>query len=276
LDATSKLTVETPEQIGIEFELAGLGSRLLAALIDLFCMLAFLVVALLVGFAAIETSNDTWQRLGDNAAKNDPLIAGLGAAATVVVLLSVFVVQWGYYIICEMTTGGASPGKRAMGLRVIRDNGLPLGFSQSLLRNLVRAVDFLPWGYGIGLVAVFTSRRGQRLGDLAAGTLVVKVAGEAEDRLRAMPALGPPPLPGVPAPSAREGNGAGDGAIRLLPEERDLVLRFAARSLTLAPEARRELARRIAAPLAQRLGLRERADDEAWLLALARAAAGPP
>jgi uncharacterized RDD family membrane protein YckC len=255
VDAPSKLTVETPEQIGIEFEIAGLGSRFLAALIDLLCMLLFLIIAMVIAFSAISrhgNQSDSFKRLTDNAAHSEPWTRGLGAAATILILLSIFVVLFGYYIICEMVTAGASPGKRALGLRVIRDNGLPVGFTQSLLRNLVRIVDFLPWAYGVGLVAVFISRRSQRLGDLAAGTLVVRVAAEGP--------LGV--MPGAPV--------AAPGTHPLSPAERDLVARFLGRADRLMPEARRALARRIAAPLRHRLGESGVAqeDDEAWLRAL--------
>jgi uncharacterized RDD family membrane protein YckC len=256
LDSASKLTVETPEQIGIDFELAGLGSRLLAALIDLLCMLLFLFVAVAISVSGMGEP-DSWKKIGENAASHRPWTQGLSAAATILLLLSVFVVQWGYYIICEMTMGGASPGKRSLGLRVIRDNGLPIGFSQSMLRNLVRIVDFLPWGYGVGLVAVFASRRSQRLGDLAAGTLVVKMASE-----RVQP-LGVMPVP-ASAPASPSANAA------LLPEEHDLVMRFIARRGHLLPEARQTLAGQIAEPIARRIGRPPGLDDEAWLDSLVR------
>ena len=166
--------------------------------------------------------------MAENATAQEPWTRGLGVAATILVLLSVFVVQWGYYIICEMTMDGASPGKRALGLRVIRDNGLPIGFVQSMLRNLVRVVDFLPWAYGVGLVAAFASRRSQRLGDLAAGTLVVKLgAARAGPAGASCPALAPARPP---------------AATCLLPEERELLHRFIARSGKMLPEARRALA----------------------------------
>src|SRR5439155_3813488 len=109
----------------------------------------------------------------------------------------------------------------------------------SLLRNLVRILDFLPWGYGVGLVAVFVSRRSQRLGDLAAGTLVVRLAAEGRAPLPAMP--GAPAAAGPP------------GTHPLSPAERDLVARFLGRADSLVPEARASLARQIAAPLRQRL-----------------------
>ena len=259
MDSASKLTVETPEQIGIDFELAGLGSRLLAALIDFLCMLLFLAIAIFIALSTIEGGSGSWKRVAENATSQEPWTQGLSVAATILLLLSVFVVQWGYYIICEMVTGGASPGKRALGLRVIRDNGLPVGFVQSMVRNLVRVVDFLPWAYGVGLVATFASARSQRLGDLAAGTLVIKLGSHPLAQL--VPPPGPPP-------------GAPPGSNVLLPEERELVRRFFARSGKMLPEARRALASQIAAPLAQRLGkkiVREDAlDDESWLFSLVR------
>jgi uncharacterized RDD family membrane protein YckC len=256
LDAPGKLTVETPEQIGIEFEIAGLGSRLLAALIDLACMLVFLIVAMALALGSIgrhDEHGESLKRVADNAARSQPWIQGLSAAATILLLLSVFVVLWGYYIICEMVTSGASPGKRALGLRVIRDNGLPIGFTHSLLRNLVRIVDFLPWAYCVGLVAVFVSRRSQRLGDMAAGTLVVRHAAEGRGPLGAMP--------GAPAPAAP------DRAV-LTPAERDLVERFNARSGALLPQARLDLARQIATPLRARFPQWSALDDQAFLIAL--------
>ena len=240
-----KLTVETPEQVGIEFELAGAGSRFLAALIDLLCMLVFLVGAIVAAISALSGREPVLKKMGENAARSESWTNGLSAAATILLLLAVFLVQWGYYIICEMLMKGASPGKRALGLRVIRDTGVPIGFTQSLLRNLVRIVDFLPWGYGVGLVTMFASPRAQRLGDLAAGTLVVRVeaAGAA-----------PPALPGAPA-----------GVGRLSARERNLISQFLGRARSLDPEARDRLAHTIAAPLRARLGEPSALSDEHWL-----------
>ena len=76
----------------------------------------------------------------------------------------------------ELTPWGASPGKRAMGLKVVMDSGLPVTLAASLTRNLLRAADFLPFGYGFAIVSVLVRADGKRLGDLAAATLVVHVA----------------------------------------------------------------------------------------------------
>lgn len=259
MDATGKLTLETPEQIGIEFELGGIGSRFLAALLDLLCMLVFLVAAVIFALAGIEGRDKVLKQMGQNAARSEALTNGLSATTAILLLLSVFLVQWGYYIVAELLMKGASPGKRAMGLRVIRDNGMPIGFSQSLLRNLVRLVDFLPWGYGIGLVAMFVSPRAQRLGDLVASTLVVRV-----DKA-------PRPLVVSSAMAA-----AAPSAPRLLSvEERHLVEQFFQRSTTLLPAARANLLTAIATPLRERLAARNdvaavvgaiaHEPDEAWL-----------
>jgi hypothetical protein len=115
-------------------------------------------------------------------------------------------------------------------------------------------LDFLPWAYGVGLVAVFVSKRSQRLGDLAAGTLVVRLAAAGRGPLGPMPGA-----PGALTPTSA----------RLSAAERALVIRFLARREELLPEARQALARQIAAPLRQRLGEADTApDDEAWLAAL--------
>ena len=88
----------------------------------------------------------------------------------------VFALFWGYYMVFEVTSNGQTLGKRALGLRVIKDGGYPIGFADSAIRNLVRVVDFLPFFYGAGLLTMLINGNWKRLGDLAAGTLVVKMA----------------------------------------------------------------------------------------------------
>jgi uncharacterized RDD family membrane protein YckC len=247
---SGKLTVETPEQVGIEFELAGIGSRFFAALIDFACMLVFLVIAIILALAGVEQGSEVGRKLGENASRSEAWTNGVGATATILILLAVFVVLWGYYIICEMLTGGASPGKRAFGLRVIRDNGLPITFAQSLVRNLVRIVDFMPWCYGVGLVTMFVSPRAQRLGDLAAGTLVVRAE-----------------VPAVPLPAPLPAPTSSTHTPRLSAEERQLVTRFFERELTLDAAARDEVLRAIVTPLRARLDPARTSykSDDVWL-----------
>jgi uncharacterized RDD family membrane protein YckC len=87
--------------------------------------------------------------------------------------LIAFAFFWGYYIFFEVVWNGQSIGKRIVGLRVVRTNGTPITFTESVIRNLIRLIDFLPAYYGIGVVTMFINAQSRRLGDLAAGTLVV-------------------------------------------------------------------------------------------------------
>ena len=154
-----QLSIETPEQINISFQKAGIGSRFYAALID--TLLLFLI--LLIGYYV---NRNFISELGDRLGN------WLGALGGILV----FALFWGYYMVFEVTTNGQSPGKRALGLRVIKDGGYPIGFADSAIRNLVRVVDFFPFFYGAGLLAMLLNSNWKRLGDLAAGTLVVKTA----------------------------------------------------------------------------------------------------
>ena len=154
-----QVSVETPEQIDIKFQQAGIGSRFYAALIDT-------LVLTLISLVGYYVNRHFISELGD--------IVGnwLGALGGIVV----FALFWGYYIAFEVTTNGQTFGKLALGLRVIKEGGYPIGFADSAIRNLVRIVDFLPFFYGVGLLCMLLNRNWRRLGDLAAGTLVIKTA----------------------------------------------------------------------------------------------------
>ena len=152
-----QLSVETPEQIAINYQKAGIGSRFYAALLDtiILCLILFL------GFYVNQGMIEYLSALFGN---------WLGAIGGILV----FAMFWGYYMVFEIVTNGQSPGKYVLGLRVIKDGGYPINFSDSAIRNLVRLADFLPFFYGAGLIVMLFSPNWQRLGDLAAGTLVVK------------------------------------------------------------------------------------------------------
>jgi uncharacterized RDD family membrane protein YckC len=155
------LTISTPEQVAFHYELAGIGTRFVAALIDYL----IIVTALLLLTCAM-----SFLRIG--------AIGAGGESGTYLVLalmvLIFFVVFWGYFMLFETLWSGQTPGKRAGRLRVIRRDGQPVGASEVLIRNLVRIVDFLPGFYGIGLVVMFIDKEARRLGDMAAGTIVVR------------------------------------------------------------------------------------------------------
>src|SRR5215211_4628553 len=156
------IVIQTPENIAFGYQVAGIGSRFLATLLDTIVVGLLQVVIILVLALVIKAVG------GD--ASLDLLSAWLLAIFGVV--MSLF--YWGYYVFFEMLWNGQSPGKRWVGLRVIRADGTPITLSESLIRNLARLVDFLPAAYGIGIITMFIDKQSRRLGDLAAGTLVVQ------------------------------------------------------------------------------------------------------
>jgi len=154
------LNIDTPENVVFGYEVVGIGSRFLAALIDttiigllLLATNAILILVVVGGF--------------------DDLSSASSFVLAILSLIS-FAFFWGYYIFFEMTWNGSSPGKRQVGIRVIRADGTPITLAESVIRNLVRLVDFLPGAYGLGLVTMFIDSKARRLGDLAANTLVVR------------------------------------------------------------------------------------------------------
>ena len=156
------LDIQTPENVAFGYQVAGIGSRFLASLLDT-TIVVFLQVVILIVLAVILRSVDG-STFADQISAWVYAIFGLVAA----------IFYWGYYIFFEMLWNGQSPGKRWVGLRVIRADGTPITLSESLIRNLARLVDFLPAAYGIGIVTMFIDKQSRRLGDLAAGTLVVQ------------------------------------------------------------------------------------------------------
>ncbi len=146
LDSTHNIA--TPEGVELRLPVAGLAARSLAWLIDaIIKFLGFTVASVALPF--------------------------LGEAGSGVFLIGIFAMFWLYNVLFEVFAHGATPGKKAMGLRVMNSNGTPVGWSGSVIRNLVRAVDALPGCYLLGFLSVYFSTRFQRLGDLAAGTIVV-------------------------------------------------------------------------------------------------------
>ncbi|MDP1828203.1 MAG: RDD family protein [Archangium sp.] len=167
LDGTH--TVLTPEYVEFNFVLAGLMSRFLALLVDtvlslIITYVLFIVVLLIsllvsAGGAAVGGAG-----VGES-------LFGLGVAAQFVIW---FLIDWGYMVLLETAWSGQTVGKKMMGLRVIQDTGVRVGVYQSLLRNLVRPLDKLPIFYLVGGVAALFSGTQQRVGDLLAGTIVVR------------------------------------------------------------------------------------------------------
>jgi uncharacterized RDD family membrane protein YckC len=153
----------TPENVDVTYELGGIGSRFIGALVDhliqlLLVVLLSWVCALLLGAAMVS-------RLTRGAAP---------FWVSAVMLIGMFLIFFGYFVFFEVRWRGRTPGKRLVGLRVVRDGGYPIDVYAAVIRNLVRTVDMLPPMYGAAIASVFLSAEYKRLGDWAAGTIVIK------------------------------------------------------------------------------------------------------
>jgi uncharacterized RDD family membrane protein YckC len=157
---SDQLNIDTPELVAIQMSLAGIGSRFIALLIDTLIWAAGLVVLVLVLWAfrpALQA------------------FSSLSYQWTVAIFtFSIFLLNWGYFTLFEAFCNGRTPGKRIARIRVIQSSGRAIGIFESMARNFIRYVDQIPFFYAVGVVAVFATRQHQRLGDLAAGTLVVR------------------------------------------------------------------------------------------------------
>lgn len=160
--------VETPEGVELQLRAAGPVARALAFVIDLL-LRGVILVLLSIGLSIVGNF-------------------GMG-----LFLIVVFMMEWFYPVLFEVYRQGETPGKRMLGLRVLNDNGTPVGWGPSLVRNLLRAVDFLPSFYGFGLASMLLSRDFKRLGDHAAGTIVVyQDRGLRNVAIPDLPAFAPP------------------------------------------------------------------------------------
>src|SRR5262245_4778469 len=163
------ILIATPDHISLEFELAGPGSRFSAYLIDfvfniLLIILIFVTLFLVGGFGSLRSILSSLR--GDSSWSASWTIALL--------ILIIFLINWGYYVFFEGLGQGSTPGKKRMGIRVIRQDGLPIGLREAALRNLVRAADMLPPPcYFLGGLVMYFDQQGRRLGDMLAGTYVV-------------------------------------------------------------------------------------------------------
>jgi uncharacterized RDD family membrane protein YckC len=243
--------VATGESVAFSYELAGLGSRFYAVFIDFAIQVA---VALLVlsAFAWLVGSHHK------AAVKYSDLDKIAQAILNAVVAVLSFLLFSGYFIFFEWRFEGRTPGKRLLGIRVVRDGGFPLDFTSAVVRNVVRMVEFILGLYVISAISTLLSPLNRRLGDYAAGTLVVR--DHAYERR---------PLP-LAAGVAR----ADDPLVRELSDaERDLVRRYADRRASLGIEARRAVAAEIALAVRPKLTANfAHLDDDALLAHLAQTA----
>jgi uncharacterized RDD family membrane protein YckC len=228
-------TIATPEGVELELRLAGLGSRFSAGLIDFAIKGAFVIAAVVV----------TALTLG-------------GLAAAIVIAVAVFLATVVYDVMFEVRAGGRTPGKRALGLRVVMADGGAIGLRSSAVRNLLRLVEGLPLSYVPAIVSILVTRDNQRLGDLAAGTVVVR-----EPRAQSLPPswLQPPP----PDHTATWDVSA------VTPEEMAAVRSFLDRREGFEAAARTDVASRLAERLSPRVsGVPDGIPPERFLEDLAR------
>jgi uncharacterized RDD family membrane protein YckC len=244
-----QLSIDTPELVALEFPLAGIGSRCLASLMD-YLLQAIVFVAAIFLFAAIGSSGGASQSGTQHAGE----VADKWVVA--ILILIPFLFQWGYFTLFEAFWSGRTPGKRLMKVRVIHQTGRGITFFESMIRNLIRAVDFLPSFYAVGVASLFITKRHQRLGDLAAGTLVVHEqkreaslwnGSGARSFTASMFDAGPMQrvVPGTGLPA--------DAIARLTKGDLEAIDNFLARRLDLPLDVRARLAAKLVAQMKTRM-----------------------
>jgi uncharacterized RDD family membrane protein YckC len=239
-----KYSIDTPEQVAIEFNIAGIGSRFMAVLIDNFIQAAITIAAVLLGAIVMSAGK----------------VPALWSMA--LLILWVFLVYWGYFTYFETKWAGQTPGKKLVKIRVIKTDGRPIGLMDAMVRNLIRVIDYLPSAYLVGIVSMFVDSKNRRLGDFAAGTLVV------HDREENATGLTSP----LPTETAAE-TGATYDVRNLGTNDLILIETFLARRFDINPEARFENGDKLATMIRTRLGISEAEapNDEEFLEKIARA-----
>ncbi len=232
----------TPENVPISYDLAGLGSRFVAALLDSLIMLA------------IQAGLLTISLVTPAATASMRLLPDLATWIFAIGMLLSFLFLVCYPLLFEIAWNGQTPGKRKTGIRIIQDDGGPITPSAAVIRNLVRLVDFLPAYYIIGALAMLIDSKGRRLGDMAAGTVCVRERRDvAADNLA-------PRAPGRRRRRVWPGRAPLDNLTHLSHEDCYLVKEYLLRRNKLAPGAAHSLAERIASRIAAKLDI-ELADE---------------
>ena len=235
-DSSDDLVVSTPERVAFQYEIAGIGSRFLAQFLDV-VVITVIQIVITIGAGALGGIFNSIQVFG------------------LVELILTFILIVGYFLISEAAWNGQTLGKRWVRLRAVGDHGEPLTIGQAAIRNLVRIVDFLPAFYAIGIVTMFSNSRAKRLGDFAAGTLVVRDRERISlyDLSSTAPAAAPQarPVSSIWSTPTTETAAVGEPAAAIDrpvdPNLRRLVVAYAARRETL-PAYRREALAKSAEP----------------------------
>jgi uncharacterized RDD family membrane protein YckC len=242
--SSDQLSIDTPELVAIEMPLAGIGSRFIALLVDYLIWgagLVVLIILAIITLPAMHTFN-----------------VKSAQWAEAVVIFIVFLFNWGYFTLFEAFWNGRTPGKRVARIRVIQRSGRSIGLLESMARNLVRYVDQLPFFYAVGVITMFVTSQHQRLGDLAAGTLVVRdrdpespLWGDSGNRTFTAQLYARSPIPEphteVTLPAM--------GISKLSSADLEVLEGFFSRRLDMSLATRQVLAQRIAAAIQAKSGL---------------------
>lgn len=247
-----RVSISTPEGVEIELGLAGLGSRLSARLIDFILeVLLAVIVAVIIGVILTGVSGSSNLGLG----------AGFGFA---------FFVMLFYDVFFETYRQGQTPGKRKLGIRVLGDGGEPVSFRAALVRNAMRLIDEFATLFLGALVSIIRSPRNQRLGDIAAGTIVVGVdAAEAGESISSA-ALGSELTVSLGAIDSLERAGSWDTSA-LTADQLDAIRHFLTRRGSIQPEHRKRLAAQLAGGVRERVVGEEPGLPDEWLLEIVAA-----
>lgn len=225
--AIDKLTIDTPEQVHLEFALADIGSRFMALFGDTVIQFVLFLVLVII-LEIIGTS------LFDQ-------MASFRLWVVAAVIFAAFTIIWGYFAVFEALWNGQTPGKRWAGIRVIKETGRPINAFEAIARNLLRIVDWFPGIYAVGIVTMLLNSKSRRLGDFVAGTIVVHDRKREESQLF------------FNTPEKTETNPY--HAERLTAQEVALIETFLARRLDIPPDVRRQNGIRIAGMIADKLGI---------------------
>jgi uncharacterized RDD family membrane protein YckC len=219
--ARSERGIVTPEGVLLEFESAAVGSRMLAVFLDLFIQLNLLTpISILLG-PAVSGAFPQW-------------------LAVVLLVIALFLVIFGYPIAMETLWNGRTIGKAALGLRVVTAEGTPVRFRHAAIRAALQIVDFFLLFGSVAVISSLVTRNNQRLGDLAAGTIVLRER-KAESTTKPVT---------FPVPAGWEAYAASLDVSRVTPAQYGLVRDFLLRVTELRPAARLHIGQRLARPLA--------------------------
>lgn len=236
----------SPEKVRLEFKLAGIGSRFAAAFVDGVFKTILVVFFVVVSCSLWGVGLSGWV----DVLEFEEYFSLWGA----LILLIIFGIVYGYSIFFETIWNGQTPGKRLIKIRVVQGDGSPVTFMQVLVRNMLTIIDQLPFLYAVGMVAVLVTRRNQRLGDLAAGTVVLREKGGSA-----------PPVIDYAVPEAEWAGSARLYLHTITEAEFATLKQYLLRKDELRPEEASQLEHRLVAHFSKKLSIRAAAIDDYYV-----------